>query len=433
MSTAIPLSRRRSYWELPYFSWIVFGMLAMIYLVNRSPYSGFDDGMGFLLEAETGFNFHTNATNHFLYINLSYILVQVFFFVPAVWVLTLLPIICSLFALWRVYQIGRLIVAPPLVALMPVMIIGLSFTFWQQTEIIEVYAFNNFLFLSFFYYALKDLLRGTRHHFLLVAILLGLGVLTHIQNILSLPFFFYYLFSKSDLRLRHRLQSLGIFLGLAFILFIPPLFFELNSISEIFFDRKFRGNVMDVDLQGLLKGMTKGMLYLMYNFHMALLFIFYGWYRMFRVRRGLFYIFLLILVPYLGFAVKYNVNDNHVFFLIANILLAIPAVFTFEKVAMKLMPYLTWMLPMMFMMSPMMYMMATKMAPKKSDFVAKYDVEKAYKGGAVHLLWPGKAQAKDPLKLAKEIHSNDPNAFERGEIEWNYPAAIAYLEFKGEL
>ncbi|HHG86484.1 MAG TPA: hypothetical protein ENJ82_17165 [Bacteroidetes bacterium] len=433
MSTKSVNLNRRSYWEHPYFSWGIFGMLAMLFLLNRSPYPGFDDGMGFLLEAESGFNFHTNATNHFLYINLSHLLVKLFFFIPAVWVLTLLPIFFSLAALWRVYQIGKLFVAPNLVALMPVIILGLSFTFWQQTEIIEVYAFNNYLFLSFIYFAFKDILRGKRQHFLFVSLFLGIGLLTHIQNILSLPFFLFYIFSKNELKLGQKVLSTLIVAALFFILFIPALFFDLNSISEIFFDRKFRGNVLGFDIMTLLTGMQKGMIYMAYNFHLFLLFIMFGWFRMWKVRRSMFYIFLLITLPYLGFAIKYNVNDNHVFFLIANIILVIPSLFTFEFLAMKLLPYMTWMLPMMFMMSPMIYGAATIMTPGKVDLVTRYDQEKAYKGGAVHLLWPGKAWAKDPLKLAEKIYLKDPTAYSRGEIEWNYPAAIEYLKLKGRI
>lgn len=93
---------------------------------------------------------------------------------------------------------------------------------------------------------------------------------------------------------------------------------------------------------------------------------------------------------------------------------------------------MSWMIPMMMMMGPMLYMGATMMAPNM-EILARYDAEKAYKGGAKHLLWPGKMSAKDPLALALRYQKEDPDAFDQGLIEWNYPAAIAYLELKGDL
>lgn len=433
MTDTSNISGRRAYWETPWFKWILFGMIAMVYLINRSPYPGFDDGLGFLLDAETGFNFHTNATNHVLFNNLQHLLAKMFFFVPAPLVLSLLTIMCALGTLYGIFRISNLLTGPMVTSFMPVIILGFSFTFWQQSEIIEVYAFNNLLFVHFVYFALKDLLRGQRNHYLLVSLLLGLALLTHIQNILSIPFFLYYLLWKNELPASKKVLALLLTGGLFFLLFIPPLLGNMNTASAVFFDRKFKGNVMGFDFAALLKGAGKSAVYLIYNFHMFLLFIMHGWYRMWKDRRSLFGLLALLLLPYLGFALKYNVNDNHVFFLISYIVMLLPSVFSFVALAMRLMPYLSWMMPMMLMMSPMLYGMAAMMAKKKVDFVARYDVEKAYKGGATHLLWPGKAWAKDPLALAKVYYLNDPEAFDRGEIEWNYPAAIELLRLRGEL
>ncbi|MEM6272928.1 MAG: glycosyltransferase family 39 protein [Bacteroidota bacterium] len=429
--TAIQFGKR-AYWEQSWSRWVLLGMIAMIYLINRSPYPGFDDGLGFLLDAETGFNFHTNATNHVLYNNLQHLLAQIFFFVPTVWVLTMLVIVSSVLTLYRIMRIGDLFTGPMVTSLMPVIILGLSFTYWQQSEIIEVYAFNNLLFVHFLYYSLKDLQRGQRRYALWVSLLLGLGLLTHIQNILSIPYFLYYLLWGNELSSAKKATGLAIFASLFFLLFIPPLTGNMNSASAVFFDRNFQGNVTEFSLAGLLSGMSKGMLYLAYNFHMFLMFILHGWYLMWRDRRNLFGLMTLLLVPYLGFAIKYNVNDNHVFFLIPYILIVLPSVFSFSALAMRLIGHMSWMLPMLLMMSPMLYGAAAMMG-KKIEFVARYDAEKAYKGGAVHLLWPGKAWAKDPLALAKQLYQEDPEAYDRGEVEWNYPAAVELLRRKGEI
>lgn len=433
MPDSVVMTKRLAYWERPWFKWVLFGMIAMVYMINRSPYPGFDDGLGFLLDAEKGFNFHTNATNHVLYNNLQHMLAKAMFFIPTTFLLTMLPIICSMLALYRIFQIGDMFTGMKVTAYMPVVMLGLGFTFWQQSEIIEVYAFNNLLFVNFLYFALKDMQRNRHDNYLWVSLFLGLALLTHIQNILAIPFFLYYLLWKNGLELRQKLTGLAIFAGLFFLLFIPPLLGNMNTAAAVFFDRHFQGNVTEFSMAGLMTGMGKGMMYMMYNFHMFLMFIMHGWYIMWRDRRNLFFLMLLLFVPYFGFAVKYNVNDNHVFFLIPYILLVLPSVFSFNVLAMKLIGHMSWMFPMMIMMSPMMYGAMTMMGKDKIEFVKRYDEEKAYKGGAKHLLWPGKSAAKDPLALAKKLYEEDPGAFDRGEVEWNYPAAIELLKIRGEL
>ncbi len=406
-------------------------MVGLVYLLFRSPYVGFNDGLSFLLEAETGFSTDTNATNHFLYNNLQHILVQVFFFLSPVLVLTVFSITCSLISLVRIYQIGRLFVGPLPILTIPPMVLALSFTFWQQTEIIEVYAFNNFLFLTTLYLALQDLLRRSSRRVLLVSLLMGLLMLTHIQHILFLPFFLFYLYRCQKITPLKPLIGFGIFAALTSILFILPLVTHNHELSAVFFDSQFKDDVLGVDFAQLMEGALKATLFLIYNFHIFLVFIFHGWYKMYKDRRELFWQLLLILVPYLGFAVKYSVADNHVFFLISYLVLIPPMVFSLMSLAFKLMPYMSWLVPLMLVMSPMLYLGAT-MIGKDHPKLASYQTEKAYKGGVEHLLWPGKRSAKDPLALAKEIYQANPQS-DPATIEWNYAAAVAYLKLRGEL
>lgn len=431
MSDSFSAPRRYKYWEQPWFKWLGLMMAGMVYLVFRSPFVGFNDGLSFLLEAETGFSTDTNATNHFLYINIQHILVSVFSFLSPVVVMTVFSIMCSLGSLIRVYQIGKLFVGPIPVLPIPPMVLALSFTFWQQTEIIEVYAFNNFLFLTTIHLAFKDLVKRSSQYALPVSLLMGLLILTHIQHILFLPFFIYYLIRCQKVDPVKPLLGFGIFAGLSSILFILPLATQNHSLSAVFFDSKFQDEVLGFDFGQLMEGAGKAMLFLMYNFHIFLVFVIHGWYKLYKDRREFFWQHLLILIPYLGFAVKYSVADNHVFFLVPYLILIPPMTMSLMSLAFKLMPYMSWMVPMMMMMSPMMYMGATMMG-KDHPRLATYQTEKAYKGGVKHLLWPGKRSAKDPLALAKEIYEQDPST-DPATIEWNYETAIKYLKFKGKL
>jgi len=406
-------------------------MAGMMYIMMQSPFVGFNDGLSFLLEAENGFSWHTNATSHFLYNNLQHILVSVLGFLPPVRVMVFFSIICSLLSLVRIYQIGRIYVGPLQVLPIPAMVLGLSFTFWQQSEIIEVYAFSNFLFLTLLYFSLKDIVAKEPRHLFLVATVMGLCILTHIQHILALPFFIYYLYRARGLGALKVAGAVALFAALASILFIVPLATGNHSISAIFFDNQFKDEVLALNMELVMTGMGKGMMFLMYNFHMFLIFIFHGWYVMWRDRRDLFWQLLIVLIPYLIFATKYSVSDNHVFFLVPYLILLGPMALSLMNLAFKLMPYMNWMVPMMMMMSPMMYMGATMMAKDHPRF-AEYQIEKAYKGGVKHLLWPGKRDAKDPLAAAKAIYQANPGT-DPATIEWNYETAVKYLRFKGEL
>lgn len=417
---------KRPYWDHPIFKWLALAMAAMLYLMNMSPHVGFNDSLSFLLEASQGFSPYTNATSHFLYNNVLHLLLEVFFFLPPIPVLTVFSVMCSVAALIRIYQICRVIVGPFPTAMVPPMFIALSFTFWQQSEIIEVYAFNNLIFLSFLYFALKDLVRHKGEHVLQTGLLLGLATLVHIQNILAVPFFIYYLVAVSKSSVSRALLGGAVWAALCFVLFLPPLIADTNSISSIFFDNKFKDNVMGMDMGAMGEGMLYAMVFLMYNFHMFLMFIVHGWVMMWRQRRVLFWQLTLLFIPYFLFAMKYAVADNHVFFLVPYLVLVIPSIFSLNRLIDFLMPKMSWMMPMMIAMPIMMYAGMTMMG-KRMPMFEKYRVEKAYKGGAVHLLWPGKMWAKDPLALAEEVQANG-GLMENGEApEWNYPAAKAYL------
>ena len=445
------IGNKAGFWQIlakPVIQWAIMGLIALVYLLNQSPFVSFHDSIGFLLDAETGFNPATNATSHLLYNNFQHLLVLVFSFLPPVLVLTLGTITCSLIALNNLRLIVTLLTGSAIAAILTIPILAFSFTWWQQSEIIEVYAFNGMLFTTFIFLGAKIVLGGSekegpkkskiRLNILLFGLIYGLSLLTHIQNILAFPFFLFVLGKgifaeqapKSGSEKAARIGAFFSVLACFSVLLILPVTLKTHSIAAVFFDNHFQANILSVSLTGLLKGLGLGIGFLMYNFHLFLFFIIEGIILLWKRQRKLFWPLALLFLPFFGFGIKYNVTDNYVFYLSAYFPLVIAAGFSVQSRLSFLRKYLFISLPVLLFSSMITYAFTLECARRVPNLV-NYDLEKAYKGGLAHALWPGKAQANDPLVLALEIYHNP--AIDPAEIEWHYPQAIAYLRLKGKI
>lgn len=428
MSAAKEIRTSLPIWDQKWFPRLVFGVLAGIYLLNRSPFVGFNDGLSFLYSAETGFDGATNATSHLLYNNLQHLLLKVVYFLPPVLVLTLFSIACSLCTLYIVYRTARLLTPRrPGLAIFPVIVIGLAFTFWQQSEIIEVYAFNNLVFMGYLHLAVKDLLQNRRNNYLIVSILVGTGLITHIQHILSLPFLMAYILWRNRLTVKQKLLGMLPWMSLMSLLFILPLFTHSNDLRSVFFESQFQNDVLGIDAMALLKGLAIGIAMFGYCFHVWLWPMAVGWMRLWQQQKTLALWLLLLLGPFLAFAVKYSVNDNHVFYLIPYLILVLPSGLALEKLLAN--GKRSWNgLPVAALLLPVLiYGCATLLAPQLAP-LREYDAAKAYKGGVVHLLWPGKAWAKDPLEIATLEAQRCLHDPAHKIDEWNFKTAVSYLK-----
>ncbi|MCB0852322.1 MAG: hypothetical protein KDD63_08880, partial [Bacteroidetes bacterium] len=126
-----------------FFSGILLG-IAIVYLLTRSSYPGFGDSIGFLLFAERGFDLATNATSHFLYTNVNHLALVLFPQANPVSVLVGVSLIFSLFCVIFTYKYIKLISKDTFNTLVPLLIFALSFTWWRQSVIVEVYTFYCF-------------------------------------------------------------------------------------------------------------------------------------------------------------------------------------------------------------------------------------------------------------------------------------------------
>lgn len=420
-------STTHSLWDRRWAPLVVMAAFALLYFLNRSPFAGFNDGVSFLMHAATGWDLATNATSHFLYNNLQHLLLKALPFLPDVALLTSFSILCALATLWLVYRTARLFTPSQSAALFPVVVLGVSFTFWQQSEIIEVYAFNGLIFMGYLHLALKDLLAGRRRYFLAVSALLGLGLLTHIQHILSLPFFLVWIWGRNPLSLPLRMTAMVPWMAMFSVLLVLPAFTGINSWQSVFFESKFQNQLLGMSLMGLLKGIGFGLGMLGYNFLFVWIPIVKAWQGIWRGKWQIFLWLLLIALPYLGFAMKYAVNDNHVFYLCFHFVLLLPLAIWAEGLPAK---WRNWWMPGAFFL-PILIYGATTLAAPLIPALRSYDESKAYKGGVSHLLWPGKAWAKDPLVLARALYAANPYPSADEKPEWNFDAAVEYLLHEG--
>ena len=242
-----------------------------------------------------------------------------------------------------------------------------------------MYAFNNLLFSGFAFAALKDILSHQRRNYLLLSLLLGLGLLTHIQHILSIPFFLAYLWWRNDLRIAQKILGMLPWMALMSILFILPALTHQHSLRAVFFESKFQDELLGVDLLVMINGLVLGTAMLVYNFQLLLVPIGLGWWQLWKVNRRLMIWLLVLALPYLAFAVKYSVNDNHVFYLCFYIVLVLPLVFFAADQAMKRPRMLGWLFPAAWVLPIVMYAAATILAPNVGG-LARYDAQKAFKG-----------------------------------------------------
>jgi hypothetical protein len=393
---------------------------------------GFGDSMGFLTSVTIGRDLATNATNHFLYVNLVAAFSQ---FLPSGSLFgnsVLFSIICSVITIYIVYKTALLISANNSVSLSAAVMLALSFTYWRQTEIIEVYTCNNMFFTGMLYFVTKDIYSGENRNQLPVTMFYGIALLVHIQNILLIPFYLIYLWQVSGKNYLKILVNL-IVLGLvSSVLIIIPLVWKTNSVISVFFDDNFQDKATEIQLTVVLKGLLKSIGYFLYNFHLWTFFILHGIYLLFRKNKQYFILLVIAAVPFWGFACRYDVPDNYVFFQQAYICMVIASVFSLQYwlckfTALKLLPFIT------ILCFPLFYWITWNFSLKVKE-LDDLNRQKAYKGGLKYLLWPGmRANGGDLLKISKEIYSSGikPESFR--EFEWNYNIAVNYLELTGQL
>jgi len=289
-------------------------------------------------------------------------------------------------------------------------------------------------------FALQDtFLNGCKtrsNHYIATCVTFGVALLVHIQHVLFLPFFAYYTYlqlgNKKDL-----IKGLGLLLGIGSILIVLPLMFNTHSLSAILFDSHYEDEVLKISLTSAIWGFVKSLAFLCYQYHVFLIFIGFGLYRLFNKSQSLFWQLMLILAPYWLFAMRYEVGDSYVFFLSAYIILALIGawgiyhLFCNERIFYNLMKSRFTVVAVSFLITnPLVYFSALQTGYHITPLQQLHQ-QKQWKGGLELYLFFGMRHAKNPLKIAKELHISKVSA--KIKQWYHYQNAIQYLKAKDAL
>lgn len=394
--------------------WIFYGGLLLLYGLSMNPYPEFGDSLGFVYHASIGFDWATNATSHFLYTNLNHILVLLLPFFSPVFVLSLVSLVFGLLSVEQIRQLGLALKLKSSSALFAAAIFAVGFSWWRQVVTIEVYSMQLFWVLRMLVLMTKDEVEQQYRRGWRVSLLYGLSLLAHIQNLLLLPLWLYYY-----VRGRRRGVALvsPIMAVLLFgILFIPPTLRGTNTYAAIFFDRQFQGEVMQFEIMTVLKGFARSLGYMLYNFHLFLVPVGIGLWQWLQSRQAWTMALIGSALLFWGFAMRYNVNDNYVFFLMPYAVLAIAGGLGYQELAQGR-KWEPWGF-LLASLSLLVYLLTVLVAMQVPQ-LERWAESKAYKGGLKYYLYPGRASAPDPVKLAQQIQNGEIEAipdFDRYEM-----------------
>lgn len=413
----------------------VFLAVAAVYWFGRGRNPGWGDGLGFLIGALDGFSWPVNATGHFLYNTLNVFILRLFPSADPVCLLTAVSLVSALLALAFVYQTAMLVTGDFVASLAGMLSLAFSFVFWRHAVSIEVYAPYVALVAAFIRYAVPVALDDRRVHSG-AGVFFALALLVHIETCLLLPAFVVWMWF-AGWRRREVLAASFCVVAAFFTLIIAAAVNPRLTVASVFVDFQFAENVFGFSPDALLRGGVRSIGYLLYNFHLFLPLMVIGAVRLYRHERWLFVFSATVFIPVWGFAFRYTVSDNYVFFLSAYLVLALVAASGFSVIidaygARRWLPVVV--LATAFAFSPVVYGTAVFSATRLPG-VRELLAPVAYKGGAAYYLWPGMRGIPDPLAVVHERYPGGQVPPGMNPSVWGniYPRAVEYLRRTGGL
>ncbi len=399
---------------IPFF--LFFGFFALYYAGSFSKIP-FGDCIGFVADTEKGeFVLSTSTYAHFLFTNTLVFFKRLLPFVESQEIGRFVVIISSCIALLILYRTVLEATGHRLSAIFSTLLLGLSFTFWRNSEIIEIYTFNLIWIALFLQYSLRFLRSEKPADLSLASLFLGISLFSHIQNILMVPALLLLLFYAGDRK--KAAVSLAVFLLFVLLLIAVPLLTD-QPVSKVF----SAGTVLDsLSIKGIAKGFASALGYLVYNFWFIILFAFAGYSRLWRDRKRLPVFLGVAGLPVFAFGVVFGVSDSYIFFLPFNfiiVLLCGLGICRFRKE--RIVRYSLFSVTLI----PFFYLAAFQIAAATSTG-SKFHARKLYKGGLSYYLLPWMNNNVGILEFVLEgRESPDP-------MQWMESSAREFIRLKKE-
>lgn len=293
---------------------------AVIYALGMHPDATWGDGIGYALAVQKGYDLATNANSHFLYLVSARALLDLLPGADALDVLRGVSWLSSLFCLWLVYLSGKLLLNHRS-GILSMTILAACFSFWRHACIIEVYTFALCFWGAWWYGLLLFLHNRSASALWIMALSFSLGLLAHIQLVLLLPAWGFFI-------ARYRLPSIkpffSILLPLA-VFYVSVVLLKTNSWSSIFTDQ-IGEQLFVIDWKKIALGpfFTLGMLLVLFPALMlyVVAYLFLPKKPYYTLYASVLIFAALVVLPVLGFASLYPEPGIHVFYLPALLVLA---------------------------------------------------------------------------------------------------------------
>lgn len=403
-------------------------VIALIYLYHGLDFLTFGDSVNHYETIIAGWNPSTGAVTHFLYKNLAhawYISVPIDSGIKSIHVFVAIwGVLGVLLVHLMAFRLSQSIVLSITVA----SVWAFSFSHWKTAEIIEVYTMNSCLVVVFLSLLLLDIKDRGRKRLWAILLVLGLLCFVHIQGTLFYPLMLAYVgYTRQDETLLKSLSLALLCLGVCLSPTLGCLWFPEQPLREVFFGGGYQEEVLSLDPMVIVKGFLQSIMYLFYNFWLALIPMAYGFRMLWKHHRRFFWFSLIAAGPTYFFSMRYIVSDNYVFFLPAYLVLlgvfAIGCWYISQRLTKR-----TQMLVFVMLMihQPIAYQSSLWIV-EQLPVLEEFKKRKAYKGGLRYYLWPGMNNNVDILSLSKQIYLSGKTPDFIADFDWQYSSALNYL------
>ncbi len=399
---------------IPFF--LFFGFFALYYAGSFSKIP-FGDCIGFVADTEKGnFVLSTSTYAHFLFTNTLVFFKRLLPFVESSEIGRFVVTLSSCISLLILYRTVLKATGHRFSAVFSTLLFGLSFTFWRNSEIIEIYTFNLIWIALFLMYSLRFLRKEKVVNLVLASLFLGISLFSHIQNILMVPALLLLIFYARDRK--KAAASLSVFIFFLILLVAVPLLTD-QPVSKVF----SAGTVLDsLSIEGIAKGVVTALGYLVYNFWFFILFAFVGLLWLYRDRKRILVFLGVAGVPVFAFGVVFGVSDNYIFFLPFNFIVALLCGLGIYRLrTTSIARYAVFGT----LLIPVFYLAAFQIAASTSVGSEFHD-RKLYKGGLSYYLLPWMNNNVGILEFVLEgRESPDP-------MQWMEKSARDFIRLKKE-